>query len=130
MTLCVGQTAPIRREDEAANLLYDQGLREQLAGRIDAAIALFDQAMRLKPDFPEALCSGGYILQGGGHAVAALAFYDRALGLKPDHAVAWFNRGCLLMEHNNFKLRWKVSTGPARSIPTTPISIAIAAPRC
>jgi tetratricopeptide (TPR) repeat protein len=103
MNLRVGQAASIRLEDEAAARLYDQGLREQAAGRIDAAIALFDQAMRLKPDFPEALCAGGFILQGRGHAAAALAFYDRALRLKPDYAVAWFNRGCLLLEHNNYQ---------------------------
>jgi tetratricopeptide (TPR) repeat protein len=79
---------------------YGRGLNEQAAGRIDAAIALIDTALRLKPDFPEALCLGGYILQSRGHAAGALAFYDRALALQPDDAVAWYNRGCLLLEHD------------------------------
>lgn len=103
MILHLGEAASIRHKNDDANLLYLAGLREQEAGRLDAAIALFDQAMRLKPDFPEALCSGGYILQSKGHAAGALAFYDRALSLKPDHAVAWFNRGCILMEHKGYQ---------------------------
>jgi tetratricopeptide (TPR) repeat protein len=84
-----------------AQLLYRRGLHEQAAGRIDAAIALLDAALRLKPEFPEALCSGAYILQSQGHAAGALAFYDRALSLNPQDAVAWYNRGCLLLERGH-----------------------------
>lgn len=80
---------------------YRRGLCEQAAGRIDAAIALFDAALRLKPEFPEALCSGAYILQSRGHAAGALAFYNRALSLDPGDAVAWYNRGCLLLEQDH-----------------------------
>ncbi len=82
---------------QEAHELYRRGLGEQAAGRLDAAIFLFDAALRLKPDFPEALSSGGYILQSRGYAAGALAFYDRALQLKPVDADTWFNRGCLLL---------------------------------
>lgn len=84
-----------------ARAIYDQGLREQAAGRIDAAIALFDNALRINPDFPEALCSGGYILQTRGHIQGALAFYGRAIELKPDYFDAYFNRGCILFAQND-----------------------------
>jgi tetratricopeptide (TPR) repeat protein len=84
-----------------AQEFYRRGLCEQAAGRIDAAIALFDAALRLKPEFPEALCSGAYILQCRGHAAGALAFYDRALSFNPQDAVAWYNRGCLLLERGD-----------------------------
>ena len=47
------------------------------------------EALRLKPDFPEALCSCGYILKMRGFAAGALAFYDRALGFRPDCFLAW-----------------------------------------
>ena len=63
----------------AAEELYRRGMAEQAAGRLDAAIKLIDEALRLRPDFPEALFAGGFILQGRGFAAAALAFYDRAL---------------------------------------------------
>ncbi|MGO9388726.1 tetratricopeptide repeat protein [Rhodoblastus sp.] len=84
-----------------ADTLYQIGLGEQAAGRLDAAIAWFDAALRARPDFPEALCSGGYILQSRGYAAGALAFYDRALHFDPVYAVAWFNRGGLLLAHGN-----------------------------
>lgn len=83
---------------DSARELYQQGLREQAAGRMDAAIGLFDAALRIKPDYPEALCSGGYILQRNGHIEGALAFYGRAIELKPDYFDALFNRGVILFE--------------------------------
>jgi tetratricopeptide (TPR) repeat protein len=82
-----------------ADGLYRRGLGEQAAGRLEAAIGCFDNALRLKPDFPEALCSGGAILQSRGHAAGALAFYERALHFNPDYALAWFHRGGLLLAH-------------------------------
>jgi len=84
-----------------ADELYRRGMAEQAAGRLDAAIGLFDQAMRIRPDFPDALCAGGFILQGQGRAAAALAFYNRALEIDGNHAVALFNSGSLLLEHGN-----------------------------
>ena len=93
------------QQDSSANSvaadLYRRGLAEQAAGRLDAAIGLLDQALRLRPDFPEALFAGGFILQNRGFAAGALAFYDRALGLKPDDAIGWFNSGGLLLEQGN-----------------------------
>jgi tetratricopeptide (TPR) repeat protein len=83
--------------DAGAWGLYRRGMEEQAAGRLDAAVALLDQALQRMPNFPEALCAGAYILQMRGHAAGALAFYERALTLKPDDAIAWFNRGGLLM---------------------------------
>ncbi len=85
----------------AAEDFYRRGIAEQAAGRLDEAIGLIDRALRLRPDFPEALSAGGFILQGRGHAAGALAFYDRALTLKPDDAIAWFNSGGLLLEHGD-----------------------------
>jgi tetratricopeptide (TPR) repeat protein len=82
-------------------VLYRRGVAEQAAGRLDAAIALIDAALRLRPDFPEALCDGGFILQGQGYAAGALAFYDRALELDPGHAISWFNSGSLLLERGD-----------------------------
>ncbi|PPQ40198.1 Tfp pilus assembly protein PilF [Rhodoblastus acidophilus] len=76
---------------------YALGLSEQSAGRMDAAIAHLDAALRLAPDFPEALSTGGYILQSRGHIAGALAFYGRAVELKPDDFTSLFNMGGLLL---------------------------------
>lgn len=87
------QSAPVIKDE--ARALYLMGLREQGEGRIDKAIELFDAALRIRPEFPEALCSGAFILQKGGHYDGALAFYGRAIELAPDYFDALFNRGCL-----------------------------------
>lgn len=87
------QTAAIVKDE--ARALYLQGLKYQAEGRLDDAIAFFDAALSARPDFPEALCSGGYILQSTGHFEGALAFYGRAIELEPDYFDALFNRGCL-----------------------------------
>lgn len=78
-----------------ARALYLRGLKEKAEGRLDNAIAYIDAALASNPDFPEALCSGGYILQTAGHFDGALAFYGRAIELAPDYFDALFNRGCL-----------------------------------
>ena len=74
---------------------YLMGLKEQAEGRLENAIAQFDAALAIQPDFPEALCSGGYILQITGHRDGALAFYSRAIELAPDYFDALYNRGCI-----------------------------------
>jgi tetratricopeptide (TPR) repeat protein len=78
-----------------ARARYVLGLKAQAEGRLERAIEFFDAALALCPEFPEALCSGGYILQTTGHFEGALAFYGRAIELDPDHFDALFNRGCL-----------------------------------
>jgi tetratricopeptide (TPR) repeat protein len=89
---------PAMKPKDDALEFYQLGLREQSAGRLDAAISLFDTALRIRPDFPEALCSGAYILQSQGRVDGAISFYKRALELKPDYFDAWFNLGCLLFD--------------------------------
>ena len=64
--------------------LYGQGVLMWRAGRRQEAVGLLDAALRAKPDFPEALCMGGYILGESGKSAAALQFYRRAIGLKLD----------------------------------------------
>jgi tetratricopeptide (TPR) repeat protein len=82
---------------DAAQAHYALGLGEQAAGRVDAAIAHFDAALQIRPNFPEALAAGGYILQSRGHVAGALAFYGRAVELKADDFTSWFNMGGLLL---------------------------------
>ena len=49
--------------------------------RRDEAIKLMDEALRLKPDFAEAFCMGGYMLSECGQPQSAMRFYRRALEL-------------------------------------------------
>ena len=63
--------------------------------RRDEAIGLMDDALRLKPDFAEALSMGGYMLSECGKPDAAMRFYGRALELDPSLVVAHVNLGKL-----------------------------------
>ena len=82
--------------DAPAQALYSQGTALWNAGRKQEAIALLDEALKARPDYPEALCMGGFILGQQGKIEAALQFYNRALTLKSDYVVAWSNFGRLL----------------------------------
>ena len=62
------------------------------------ALAAFDRALQLKPDFAEALSNRGLILQELDRFDEALAAYDRSLQLRPDLADTHANRGNALQE--------------------------------
>jgi tetratricopeptide (TPR) repeat protein len=73
--------------------------REQ---RRDEAIKLMDQALRLEPDFAEALCMGGYMLSECGNPQSAMRFYRRALELDASLVVGHVNLGKLLFGAGRF----------------------------
>jgi tetratricopeptide (TPR) repeat protein len=75
-------------------------LRE--AGRFDLALAEFDQAITLKPDYAEAHNNRGIVLANLGRMDEALAAFDRAIAAKPDYAEAYSNRGLILSEIERF----------------------------
>src|SRR3984885_12029048 len=70
--------------------------------RRDEAIKLMDEALRLKPDFANALCMGGYMLSECGQPQSAMRFYRRALELDASLVVAHINFGKLLFGAGRF----------------------------
>ena len=64
--------------------------------RTDEALASYDRALALKPDYAEAFYNRGNALQELKRTDEAVASYDRALALKPDYAEAHSNRGVAL----------------------------------
>jgi len=73
------------------------GTLRQQQGRGDEALALFDGAIALTPDFAEAWNNRGTAQRNMGRFAEALASYDRALAIRPDYALAWSNRGRVLL---------------------------------
>ncbi|MHB8453980.1 MAG: O-linked N-acetylglucosamine transferase, SPINDLY family protein [Acidiferrobacterales bacterium] len=66
-------------------------------GRLNEAVAHYERALALKPDYAPAQNSLGNALWAQGSMDAALECYERALVLKPDYAEANNNLGLALM---------------------------------
>ncbi|MEO1148025.1 MAG: tetratricopeptide repeat protein, partial [Cyanobacteria bacterium J06638_22] len=65
-------------------------------GQKEAAIASYNQALDIKPDYHHAWYNRGIALSALGQKEEAIASYDKALDIKPDKHKAWYNRGIAL----------------------------------
>ena len=72
-------------------------------GKKDKALASYDRALTVRPDYAEALFNRGLTLHELKRFEEALASYDRALTLRPDYAEALSNRGLTLHELKRFE---------------------------
>jgi Flp pilus assembly protein TadD len=79
-----------------------RGIEMARGGNLPEALAHFDRAVALKPDYAEAYNNRALILQDLNRLDDALASLDRALALTPDNARAHNNRGALLQDLNRF----------------------------
>ena len=62
------------------------------------AIAAFDKATKLDPNYCRAWSNRGNALCGIKRYAEALVSYDKAIAIQPDYHQAWFNRGQLFVE--------------------------------
>src|SRR6185436_14216643 len=65
----------------------------------DRAIAEYNTAIRLKPDYAEAYNDRGFAYYLRGDAERAIADYTRAIALRPNYAKAYNSRGVVYMAH-------------------------------
>ena len=80
----------------------NRGVALKALGRLDEALASYDKALALRPDYAEAFNNRGVALKALGRLDEALASYDKALAVRPDYAEAFFNRGVALQELKRF----------------------------
>jgi tetratricopeptide (TPR) repeat protein len=66
------------------------------------AIADYNQAIKLKPDYAEAYYNRGLTYNYQGNYTAAIADYNQAIKLKPDYAEAYNNRGLAYADQGNY----------------------------
>ena len=71
--------------------------------RFEAALASYDIAITLKPDYAEAYNNRGNTLKEVTRLAEALSSFDKAIVLKPDYADAYNNRGIVLKELRRFE---------------------------
>ncbi len=72
-------------------------------GRKTLALAHYDRAVKLRPDFAEAWSNRGMLLQTLGRRTEALESFDRALTLQPDHVGLLNNRAALLQQEGRYQ---------------------------
>nr|MDZ8042579.1 tetratricopeptide repeat protein [Nostoc sp. CreGUA01] len=60
----------------------------------EQAIASYDQATKIKPDYHQAWYNRGIALFNLGRLEQAIASYDQATKIKPDYHDAWYNKAC------------------------------------
>jgi len=77
----------------AHDLLGNIGMQ---AGKLNEAMGHFEQALRLKPDYPEALNNLGVALDQVGRPQEAISHYEQALRLRPYYADPYYNLGIAL----------------------------------
>ncbi|MDP3839452.1 MAG: tetratricopeptide repeat protein, partial [Methylococcales bacterium] len=87
---------------EAVDALINQGNDLEDIGQFDRALACYDRALSLNPDYARAHSNRGNVLQLLQRFTDALISYDRALAVRPDYAEAFFNRGNALRALHRF----------------------------
>jgi Flp pilus assembly protein TadD len=81
---------------EQCSLHFKQGNLFAASTEWEAAIAAYDAALAIKPDYHEALNNKGVALVNLGRYEAAISAYDAALAIKPDYHEALYNKGVAL----------------------------------
>ena len=82
----------------SAETYFMRGYMKYESGDYRGAIAAFDSAIKLKPDYTEAYSNRGVAKADLGQLNAALADFDIAIRLKPDYAEAYYNRGVVKVD--------------------------------
>ena len=77
----------------SAETYFRWGYTKSELGQYESAIADYDIAIHLKPDYAIAYNDRGVVKGKRGEYKAAIEDYDEAVRLKPDCAVAYYNRG-------------------------------------
>ena len=88
--------------EEDAETFFNRGNVLLELKKYDEALANYDRAIELKPDYAEAYSKRGNALIDLKRLNEALASYDRAIVLKPDYANAYSNRGNTLQRLKRF----------------------------
>ena len=70
--------------------------------RFAEALAAFDNAIALKPDYAQAHNGRGIVLAHVNRFAEAVGSFDRAIALKPDYAEAYNNRALVLQDLGQF----------------------------
>jgi protein O-GlcNAc transferase len=101
-------SSAVAQEDPIA--LFNQGQDAQEKGDNEAAIKLYDQALKLVPEFPEAEYQKATAYFSLKKLVEAEKSFRKAIELRPDWTLPMANLGALLVRKNSFAEADKILT--------------------
>ena len=93
-------TLNVTENNYVAHFCMARKLREE--GRIEEAIRHYSEAIRIKPNYIDALNGLGNTLRVAGRNNEAIACYKKALEINPRHVGANFNLGAALIAEHRF----------------------------
>jgi len=85
-------------ESRKASLLRELGRLLDSADEYEAALASYDKALSIKPDYHQAWYNWGIALKNLGRYEDAIISFDKALEIQPDSHYAWIARGAVLCD--------------------------------
>ena len=92
----------IAAQQDVFDALHLLALVQSLLGKKETAVATFDRALKVRPDYAEALSNRGLAVHELKRFDEALGSFEAALKVQPDHAEALSNRGLTLHELKRF----------------------------
>ncbi len=104
-----------------ADICNNAGVFLQKLGRDDEALPWIDQALKLRPDYPDAIINKAFSLAHLHRFAEAFALYDVMKILHPDHAEAEWRRSHLDLLLGNFEAGWAGREARSR-LPELPIA--------
>ena len=88
--------------DTPKGIWYNLGRFYADHGNSTGAIAAFDRALSIDPNFIEALNSKAYVLRDIGNYSQAIDVFNKVVEKDPKHKWAWNNMGYSLLQLGNF----------------------------
>ncbi|MEI6706792.1 MAG: tetratricopeptide repeat protein [Methylococcales bacterium] len=89
-------------EADTIEALINQGNDLEDLNQLDEALACYDRALSINPNYPRAHSNRGNVLQSLKRFDDAITSYNHALVIKPDYAEAFCNRGNALQALSRF----------------------------
>ena len=80
--------------------LFERGQSAHARGELVKALALYEEAIKVRPEFPEAAFQQGVVLVSLGRLADAEASYRKAIELKPNWSLPYSALGALLVRTN------------------------------
>ncbi|MGL5061013.1 MAG: tetratricopeptide repeat protein, partial [Microcoleus sp.] len=100
---CFKRTSELNPQLVGADFHFNLGNRLLSQGKRDEAVASYEKAIAIKPDWAEAYANIGSARSQQGNIEAAITHYQKALALKPELAVLNYNLGNSFLQQYNYE---------------------------